>query len=264
MITLVVLAIAAVNSAMVNNQHQADTEQQTDKQNIVENNVSNNQKYIEMQQHRNQDSQQVNEQSQNSENESHPKYSYSYDIQDKLTGDEKSQHETRDGDVVKGRYSFVEADGQKRIVDYTADSVRGFNAIISHEPHNSERSQQARQQNQYNNQQSNNNDHNTNQYSQHQHQGQHQQLYQYQSNAQYTYPIPITYSTGNPSVTTYHSGASPIVYTQSAPLTYAYQAYQTSPTVIRTPVAISSNSNIIRHNIHNAFVPNVYSQQRYH
>lgn len=232
MISLVLLAIAAINGATINNQQNRDAEQ-IDRQNIVE-----------MQQLRNKESQQVNEQSQNSDNESHPKYSYGYDIQDKLTGDEKSLHETRDGDVVKGRYSFVEADGQKRTVDYTADSVRGFNAIISRQPHNSERSQQARNQN--NNQQN---------------QGQHQQLYQYQSNAQYAYPIPITYSTGNPTVT-YH-GATPIVYTQSSPLTYAYQSYQHSPTVIRAPLAISSNSNIIRHNIHNAFAPNVYSQQHY-
>lgn len=245
MISLVILAIA-VNGAMVNNHQHRDSEQENDRQNNVE-----------MQQLRNMDAQKANEQSRNNENESHPKYSYGYDVQDRLTGDEKSQHETRDGDVVKGSYSFVEADGQKRTVDYTADSVRGFNAIISHEPHNSERSQQARQQHQNNNQQSNNNRNQQNQK-----QSQHQQLYQYQSNAQYAYPIPIAYSAGNPSVT-YH-GATPIVYTQSSPLTYSYQAYQSSPTVLRAPLAVSSNSNIIRHNIHSAFAPNVYSQQHYH
>nr|CAD7412592.1 unnamed protein product [Timema cristinae] len=59
----------------------------------------------------------------------HPQYSYAYDIQDALTGDSKSHHETRDGDVVKGSYSLVEADGTRRIVDYTADPVNGFNAV---------------------------------------------------------------------------------------------------------------------------------------
>lgn len=50
---------------------------------------------------------------------------------DHSTGDVKSQHETRDGDVVKGQYSLVEADGSVRTVDYTADDVNGFNAVVS-------------------------------------------------------------------------------------------------------------------------------------
>lgn len=36
----------------------------------------------------------------------HPQYSFSYDVHDSLTGDAKSQHEVRDGDVVKGQYSL--------------------------------------------------------------------------------------------------------------------------------------------------------------
>lgn len=31
-----------------------------------------------------------------------PQYAFAYNIQDSLTGDQKSQQETRDGDVVKG------------------------------------------------------------------------------------------------------------------------------------------------------------------
>lgn len=50
---------------------------------------------------------------------------------DPSTGDVKSQHEARDGDVVKGQYSLVEPDGSVRTVDYTADPVNGFNAIVS-------------------------------------------------------------------------------------------------------------------------------------
>ncbi|CAB0020992.1 unnamed protein product, partial [Nesidiocoris tenuis] len=60
----------------------------------------------------------------------HPQYSYAYDIQDALTGDSKSQHESRDGDVVQGSYSLVEPDGSVRTVDYTADPVNGFNAVV--------------------------------------------------------------------------------------------------------------------------------------
>ncbi|CAF4898375.1 unnamed protein product [Pieris macdunnoughi] len=60
-----------------------------------------------------------------------PKYTYNYGVADPSTGDVKSQHETRDGDVVKGQYSLVEPDGSIRTVDYTADSIHGFNALVS-------------------------------------------------------------------------------------------------------------------------------------
>lgn len=62
---------------------------------------------------------------------SHPQYSFNYGVADSLTGDVKSQHEVRDGDVVKGQYSLVEADGSVRTVDYTADDHNGFNAVVS-------------------------------------------------------------------------------------------------------------------------------------
>ncbi|VVC93508.1 unnamed protein product [Leptidea sinapis] len=48
-----------------------------------------------------------------------------------VANDIKSQHESRDGDVVKGQYSLVEPDGSIRTVDYTADPVHGFNAVVS-------------------------------------------------------------------------------------------------------------------------------------
>jgi hypothetical protein len=64
----------------------------------------------------------------------HPQYSYAYDIQDALTGDTKSQHESRDGDVVQGSYSLVEPDGTRRTVEYTADPHNGFNAVVHKEP----------------------------------------------------------------------------------------------------------------------------------
>lgn len=64
----------------------------------------------------------------------HPQYSYAYDIQDAHTGDVKSQHESRDGDVVQGSYSLIEPDGSRRTVDYTADPHNGFNAVVHKEP----------------------------------------------------------------------------------------------------------------------------------
>jgi len=58
-----------------------------------------------------------------------PQYSFAYDVRDSLTGDDKRQEEKRDGDLVKGQYSLIEPDGTRRIVEYTADDVSGFNAI---------------------------------------------------------------------------------------------------------------------------------------
>ncbi|XP_037828473.1 larval cuticle protein A2B-like [Lucilia sericata] len=65
----------------------------------------------------------------------HPQYKYSYGVEDKLTGDSKSQVEERDGDVVRGEYSLIDADGYKRTVQYTADDHNGFNAVVHREPH---------------------------------------------------------------------------------------------------------------------------------
>ncbi|XP_077294672.1 cuticle protein-like [Arctopsyche grandis] len=64
----------------------------------------------------------------------HPQYNFAYDVQDHLTGDSKSQHESRDGDVVHGSYSLVDPDGHKRTVEYTADPHNGFNAVVHREP----------------------------------------------------------------------------------------------------------------------------------
>lgn len=60
----------------------------------------------------------------------HPRYAFAYDVNDLYTGDSKSQHETRDGDVVRGQYSLTDPDGSRRTVDYTADAHNGFNAIV--------------------------------------------------------------------------------------------------------------------------------------
>ncbi|KAM7363286.1 larval cuticle protein A2B-like [Cochliomyia hominivorax] len=63
----------------------------------------------------------------------HPQYKFSYGVDDKLTGDSKTQHEERDGDVVHGQYSLIDADGYKRTVTYTADDHHGFNAVVHRE-----------------------------------------------------------------------------------------------------------------------------------
>ncbi|XP_075148433.1 larval cuticle protein A2B-like [Haematobia irritans] len=64
----------------------------------------------------------------------HPQYKYGYGVNDAVSGDSKSQVEERDGDVVRGEYSLIDADGFKRTVQYTADDVNGFNAVVHREP----------------------------------------------------------------------------------------------------------------------------------
>ncbi|KAI8428286.1 hypothetical protein MSG28_002493 [Choristoneura fumiferana] len=60
--------------------------------------------------------------------------SFAYDVADPNTGDYKSQVETRSGGVVQGQYSLLDADGTKRTVDYAADDVNGFNAVVRKDP----------------------------------------------------------------------------------------------------------------------------------
>lgn len=64
----------------------------------------------------------------------HPQYKFAYSVEDTVSGDSKSQSEERDGDVVHGHYSLIDADGYKRTVHYTADPVNGFNAVVNREP----------------------------------------------------------------------------------------------------------------------------------
>lgn len=63
-----------------------------------------------------------------------PQYRFGYNVADALTGDYKSQQEERNGDLVQGSYSLVDSDGTRRTVDYSADSVNGFNAVVRKEP----------------------------------------------------------------------------------------------------------------------------------
>jgi hypothetical protein len=60
-----------------------------------------------------------------------PQYSFNYGVNDYSTGDHKHQSEIRANGVVKGSYSLVEPDGSIRTVDYTADDINGFNAVVS-------------------------------------------------------------------------------------------------------------------------------------
>ncbi|CAG4966939.1 unnamed protein product [Parnassius apollo] len=64
-----------------------------------------------------------------------PQYSFSQDVYNKLSGDLKSARDTRDGDSVRGFYSFVDADGRQRIIHYTGDDRLGFKADRNQRDH---------------------------------------------------------------------------------------------------------------------------------
>ncbi|TGZ31933.1 Larval cuticle protein A2B, partial [Temnothorax longispinosus] len=68
------------------------------------------------------------------ENYDSPRYSFGYSVADGLTGDNKAQEETRNGDVVHGSYSLIEPDGSRRAVSYVADPINGFNAVVQRDP----------------------------------------------------------------------------------------------------------------------------------
>ncbi|XP_034951318.1 uncharacterized protein [Chelonus insularis] len=59
----------------------------------------------------------------------HPKYEFSYGVEDHHTGDFHGQKEVRDGTSVSGEYSVKEPGGSIRIVTYKADKD-GFHAYV--------------------------------------------------------------------------------------------------------------------------------------
>lgn len=63
-------------------------------------------------------------------------YQFQYDINDAQTGDAHSQHETAENGAIRGSYELNDSDGFRRIVDYTADDVHGFQANVRREPLN--------------------------------------------------------------------------------------------------------------------------------
>ncbi|XP_029156613.1 cuticle protein 18.6-like isoform X2 [Nylanderia fulva] len=59
----------------------------------------------------------------------HPKYEFSYGVEDHHTGDFHGQKESRDGGSVTGEYSVKDPGGTFRVVSYHADK-EGFHAVV--------------------------------------------------------------------------------------------------------------------------------------
>ncbi|XP_048483533.1 uncharacterized protein LOC105389376 [Plutella xylostella] len=60
-------------------------------------------------------------------------YNFAYEVNDRTTGDIKSQSEARRGDTVLGQYSLLQPDGVTRTVEYKADDREGFKATVSND-----------------------------------------------------------------------------------------------------------------------------------
>ena len=63
-------------------------------------------------------------------------YEFNYSVHDDHTGDIKQQQEKAHNGAIVGQYSLIDADGYRRVVDYTADDHHGFNAQVRREPLN--------------------------------------------------------------------------------------------------------------------------------
>lgn len=72
--------------------------------------------------------------SQDQRNDDSVGYDFSYSVHDPNTGDVKSQEESRRNGNVRGHYSWVDADGNRQIVEYQADDRNGFNSEHRSEP----------------------------------------------------------------------------------------------------------------------------------
>lgn len=60
-------------------------------------------------------------------------YDYNYSVHDDNTKDIKQHHEKALNGAIVGQYSLMDADGYRRIVDYTADDKNGFKAVVRRE-----------------------------------------------------------------------------------------------------------------------------------
>ncbi|XP_011882672.1 PREDICTED: pro-resilin-like [Vollenhovia emeryi] len=60
-------------------------------------------------------------------------YSFQYEVVDPPSGNDYSQHESSDGNVVQGEYRVLLPDSRTQIVRYMADDVNGYNAEVQYE-----------------------------------------------------------------------------------------------------------------------------------
>jgi len=60
-------------------------------------------------------------------------YNFQYDVVDPPSGNDYSQRESSDGNVVQGEYRVLLPDSRTQIVRYMADDANGYNADVQYE-----------------------------------------------------------------------------------------------------------------------------------
>ncbi|XP_072753651.1 uncharacterized protein [Anoplolepis gracilipes] len=60
-------------------------------------------------------------------------YNFQYEVNDPPSGNDYSQRESSDGNVVRGEYRVLLPDSRTQIVRYTADDINGYNAEVQYE-----------------------------------------------------------------------------------------------------------------------------------
>lgn len=115
--------VAAVGAASLQDQHQTQSQQNREQSQL--------QQSVEWQLHQ---QQRYAANAQDQRGDDSVGYDFAYSVQDPITGDYKSQEESRRNGKVRGQFSWVDADGVRQIVDYRADDRNGFNSEHRREP----------------------------------------------------------------------------------------------------------------------------------
>ncbi|XP_066245794.1 cuticle protein 7-like [Euwallacea similis] len=61
-----------------------------------------------------------------------PDYFFHYGVEDSETGNSQGHEQRRNGDIVEGEYRVLQDDGLVRIVRYSADPEKGFQASVEY------------------------------------------------------------------------------------------------------------------------------------
>ncbi|XP_055550554.1 probable serine/threonine-protein kinase fhkB [Wyeomyia smithii] len=132
-IKFLLLLVVTVGAANI-----SDLPQQTQQQSQPENSQNRDQSQLQQPSDRQQQQQQTQTRyasdSDDQRNEELVGYDFSYSVQDPITGDYKSQEESRRNGNVRGQYSWIDANGIRQIVEYRADDRNGFNSEHRREP----------------------------------------------------------------------------------------------------------------------------------
>ncbi|XP_053691796.1 putative uncharacterized protein DDB_G0274435 [Sabethes cyaneus] len=132
-IQLLLLLVVTVGAANVSSFPQ-QTQQQIQPENSQNRDQAQQQQQIDRQQQQQQTQTKYAPETDDERDEEPIGYDFSYSVQDPITGDYKSQEESRRNGNVRGQYSWIDANGIRQIVEYRADDRNGFSSEHRREP----------------------------------------------------------------------------------------------------------------------------------